>query len=110
MKINLNKLTVVGALVIFALLPLLARADTAVPAWVQCYNGPGDSCDEACAMAVDGSNNVVVTGSLSNGTNDDIFTIKYLCALSPLMTGLQSANGALQLRVDDVLQSGTLGD
>ncbi|MBS4015477.1 MAG: SBBP repeat-containing protein [Candidatus Latescibacteria bacterium] len=49
-----------------------------VEQWVQRYNGPGNSTDEACAIAVDGQNNVYVTGtSWGSGTSIDYATIKY---------------------------------
>ena len=33
-----------------------------VPLWTNRYNGPGNSLDDANAVAVDGNNNVIVTG------------------------------------------------
>ena len=47
--------------------------------WVRIYDGPGNSFDQACAMTVDASYNVYVTGQSWSGTYDDYATIKY-CA------------------------------
>ena len=48
-------------LVILLLVPALTRAETAVQAWVQLYNGPGNGIDQASAGAMDGSNSVPVS-------------------------------------------------
>src|SRR5215216_3920822 len=48
-----------------------------IEAWVQRYNAPANNHDEARAVAVDRSGNVVVTGKSSNGTNVDFYTAKY---------------------------------
>ena len=49
-----------------------------VQQWVQRYNGPANSDDEASTLAIDGSGNVYVTGlSTGNGTSWDYTTIKY---------------------------------
>jgi hypothetical protein len=46
--------------------------------WVRRYNGPGNGDDRACAVVVDGSGKVYVTGlSLSPGTSYDYATVKY---------------------------------
>src|ERR1039458_743504 len=87
MKTTLRKLTVAGPLVIFLLLPALTRAEIGVQAWVQRYNGPGNGDDEAYAVAVDGSNNVVVTGaSINSDSGHDGATLKYSSAGVPLRT------------------------
>lgn len=46
--------------------------------WIEKYNGPIDSIDQAFSVVVDGVNNVYVTGtSRGIGSLDDIVTIKY---------------------------------
>ena len=80
-----------------------------VPLWTNLYNGPENGDDQACAVAVDHSGNVIVTGySAGSGGDYDFATLKYVCVPSPVMTGLQLTNGTFQMRVDDVLQPGTL--
>jgi hypothetical protein len=80
-----------------------------VPLWTNRYDGPGNGNDYAFAIAVDRSGSVIVTGySTGRGGDYDFVTIEYLCIPSPVMTGLQRINGTFQMRVDDVLQPGTL--
>ncbi len=80
-----------------------------VPLWTNRYNGPGNANDSAYALAVDRSGNVIVTGySYNSDGNSDLATIKYICVPEPVVTGPQLTNGTFQLRVDRVLQPGTL--
>ncbi|HXJ55134.1 MAG TPA: leucine-rich repeat domain-containing protein, partial [Verrucomicrobiae bacterium] len=53
--------------------------------WERRYNGPANSNDWASAVAVDGSGNVVVTGTSYNGTNADYYTAKYAAADGALL-------------------------
>ena len=56
-----------------------------VPLWTNRYNGPGNGDDTAAAVAVDGSDNVIVTGYSSS----DYATIKY--STSPRLPSLTIA-------------------
>jgi uncharacterized delta-60 repeat protein len=65
-----------------------------VPLWTNRYNGPGNSFDQANAVAVDGSGNVVVTGqSTGSGSFEDYATIKYSGAGLPLWTNRYNGPG-----------------
>src|ERR1035437_8331892 len=106
MKTSLRKLTMAWPLAIYLLLPSLTRAETPVQAWAQRYNGPANGNDWAYAMAVDGSNNVIVTGaSTDSGRWRDFATIKYSSAGVPLWTNrytgeLNGTDAATALAVD----------
>jgi uncharacterized delta-60 repeat protein len=86
MKTAKIPLTVLASLLLF--FPAMTRANPAVEAWVQRYNGPGNGDDYANAVAVDSSNNVVVTG-YSTGAGGYYYhyaTIKYSSVGVPLWT------------------------
>jgi Beta-propeller repeat len=76
------------------LFPALMRAETAIQAWVQRYNGTGNNTDSAEALAVDGNNNVIVTGySWGSGSSFDYATIQYSSGGVPLWTNRYSGPG-----------------
>jgi uncharacterized delta-60 repeat protein len=61
-----------------------AAADGAL-LWEKRYNGLFNGSDQANAVAVDASGNVVVTGTSYNGTNSDYYTAKYAAADGALL-------------------------
>jgi len=66
-----------------------------VPLWTNLYNGPGNGGDYPNAVAVDSSNNVIVTGlSVGSGGSYDYATIKYSSAGLPLWTNRYGGAGA----------------
>ena len=72
----------------------LKYSSAGVPLWTNRYNGPGNGHDEAYAVAVDGSNNVIVTGSsYGSGSSADYATIKYSSAGVPLWTNRYNGPG-----------------
>ena len=81
-----------------------------VPLWTNRYVWEGFSyADQGRAVAVDRSNNVIVAGQLADGGPGwDLVTIKYICLPTPVMTELNWTNGIFQMRVEDLLQPGTL--
>ncbi len=74
----------------------VAYSNTDVPLWTNRYNGPGNSYDDAKAIAVDSSGNVFVTGGSYNTNGySDYATIKYSNAGVPLWTNrLNVGNGS----------------
>jgi Beta-propeller repeat len=55
--------------------------------WVAGYNGPGNANDYPHGIAIDGSDNVYVTGASDGaGTNSDCATIKYIQGAAPSPT------------------------
>jgi hypothetical protein len=83
-------------------------SSTGALVWANRYNGLGDGSDYAWALAVDRSGNVIVTGESHTGDNSDFATVKYICVPEPVVTGLAQTNGSFQVRVDGMLQPGTL--
>src|SRR4030095_7425839 len=74
--------------------------------WEKRYSGPANREDSARAVAVDGTGNVVVTGSsISSGRNADFYTAKYAAANGALLwekryNGLYIGEGAKALALD----------
>ncbi len=82
-------------------------SNAGVPLWTNRYNGPFNSADRATALAVDSSNNVIVTGfSLGDGYQADFLTIKYSSAGVPLWTSRYTEPGNSEDRVSAVAVDG----
>jgi uncharacterized delta-60 repeat protein len=72
----------------------LGYSSAGVPLWTNRYNGLGNAGAMAGGLALDGSGNVVVTGStVGNGTFMDYSTIKYSGAGVPLWTNRYNGPG-----------------
>jgi len=65
-----------------------------VPLWTNYYNGPGNGDDYPRALAVDASNNVIVTGASGPALSTNYATIKYSSAGVPLWTNRYSSPGS----------------
>jgi hypothetical protein len=56
----------------------ISYAGNGSPQWTQRYNGLGNSAEQATAMCIDGSGNILMTGySTGSGTGHDFATLKY---------------------------------
>jgi uncharacterized delta-60 repeat protein len=82
-----------------------------VPLWTNRYNGPGNGWDGAEAVAVDASDNVIVTGISRNSQwgEEDYATIKYSSAGALLWTRRYSGPGD-QMDVGRAVAVDTNGD
>src|SRR5207249_4089855 len=78
-------LLLAGCCAMLAGLTWPARA-AVTEAWVHRYNGPANRTDEARAVAMDASGNVVVAGySSGSGDDSDYYTAKYAAADGALL-------------------------
>ncbi len=85
-------------------------SNAGMPLWTNIYNGPGNGPDQANALAVDTSGNVIVTGFAATTSNDsfgDYATIKYSSAGVSLWTNrydgpAHKRDVGLAVAVDDV--------
>jgi uncharacterized delta-60 repeat protein len=110
MQVTWRNLTMAWLLVIFLLAPVPTDAEIAVVAWFKYFGAPGTSSDGANALAVDSSNNIVVTGVV--GTN--YATIKYSSWGVPIWTnyyhgpatGLDAAYAVVVDGSDNVIVTG----
>ncbi|MEI7900464.1 MAG: hypothetical protein WCK89_09425, partial [bacterium] len=106
MQTTFRKLPAAWPLAIFLLFPALTHGEIAAQAWVNRYDGSGHGDDSAVALAVDGSNNVIVAGfSLGSGSSYDCLTVKYSSAGVSLWTNryngpANSDDRALAVAVD----------
>ena len=80
-----------------------------VPIWTNRYDGPANSYDYGWSLALDHDKNVILLGeSTASASGLDVTTIKLICVPEPVITGVQQTEGGLRMRVENVLQPGTL--
>ena len=73
----------------------IAYSSAGVPLWTNLYNGPGNSTDQANAVAVGASGEVYVTGaSYGSGSGVDYATVAYSNAGLPVWTNRYSGPGS----------------
>jgi len=76
--------------------------------WAKRYNGPANYWDAACAIAVDGSGNVYITGQSSgSGTANDYAAIKYDTNGLPLWVARYNGPGNGEDRSQDIAVDGS---
>ncbi|NBU11450.1 MAG: hypothetical protein EBS84_20975, partial [Proteobacteria bacterium] len=81
-------------------------AGDGTPLWTNVTSGTGTGSDTPASLALDSAFNVLVTGTAFNGTNKEIFTVKYAAATGlPLWTNTFDGNssgddGGLTVAVD----------
>jgi len=93
MKTFLGRALWLAAMTLAFLCPLAIQAAGGTPLWTNIFNGAGNSGDDAQSVVVDGSGNVIVTGSsYGTGSSYDYATIKYSSAGLLLWTNI--FNGA----------------
>jgi hypothetical protein len=74
--------------------------------WVVRYDGPESSQDGACAMALDSSGNVYVTGlSHGSGTDYDYVTVKYSQLVDPVQGLLELAQDVIELNLQNGIEN-----
>ncbi len=89
-----TKITSLLTITLLGLGSLAVRAEVATEAWVQRYNGPGNSSDRANAVAVGTNGNVYVTGySIGSGSSNDYATVAYTGAGVPMWTNPSNGQG-----------------
>ena len=72
----------------------LKYSSTGVPFWTNRYNAPNNDYDAAYSVAVDGNDDVLVTGASGGSHNtSDYATLKYSSAGFPLWTNLYKGPG-----------------
>jgi hypothetical protein len=88
----------------------VAYSSAGVPLWTNRYDGPGNSSDEAKAIALDNIGNVFVTGGSEflNGSGNQSATVAYSSAGVPLWTNLFGGGALAVDSSGNLLVTGTM--